>query len=256
MTPALRRSTMRRKPRSLPTFSISPVSSWRIFCVASCSFRWSSFSRSSAMRRRSRTFRWRVSSFSRRESADSTRPFLSSSSRSFSTSAFPASTSFCMAALSFSSCSRAASPASDRTMTFWTSTYPTRVAAASTPPARPSATAPTTSALTILIVLPLDASEGRSHGEVDLSRLLTRLLVEVQAVVEPERHQRRVEPDPRARGEPEVGRIERRAEPVRVPGVEEEGEAEVGDERDRDEQLRVEEQLLVAADHVPLGVLG
>src|SRR5262249_14978772 len=113
-----------------------------------------------------------------------------------------------------------------------------------------------TSALAILIVLPLDASEGRSHSEVDLSRLLTRLLVEVQAVVEPQRPQRGVEPDPRTRGEPEVGRVERRAEPVRVPGVEEEGEPEVGDERDRDEQLRVEEQLLVAADHVPLGVLG
>src|SRR5262249_38803163 len=64
------------------------------------------------------------------------------------------------------------------------------------------------------------------------------------------------EPDPRPGGEPEVGRIERRAEPVRVPGVEEEGEAEVGDERDRDEQLRVEQQFLVTTDDVPLGVLG
>ncbi len=71
--------------------------------------------------------RWRVSSFSRRASADRTSPFFSISSRSLSTSTRRLSTSFCIVTLSFSSCSRAATPATDRTITRWTSTYPIRV---------------------------------------------------------------------------------------------------------------------------------
>src|SRR4029453_2430375 len=252
---------MRRKPRSLPIFSITPVSSPRIRCAACCSFFCSSFSRSSASRRRSRTFRWSVSSFSRRASGDSTRPFFSISSRSLSTSTLRLSTSFCIVALSFSSCSRAATPATERTMTRWTSTYPMRVPAASVPAAGPPTSAPATSAATPKTHLLIRASppaasglEGRPDREVDLEVLLPRLLVQVVAQIEPHGAQRREEANPHARRVPQILRIEGGSEAVRVARVKEERQPEPGE--DRDEELGVEEELLVAADDVSLGILG
>src|SRR5262245_27991313 len=135
-----------------------------------------------------------------------------------------------------------------------------RVAAASvvesgapTTPTRVSATAPTAHLCLMTSPRTVSGLEGRPDREVDLIRLLPRLLVQVVPDVEPDGTQRREEPYSRAGTVAEVRGIEGHAEPVRVARVEEEGQAKPREHRDQ--QLGVEHDLLVAADDVPLGVL-
>src|SRR5712692_8071700 len=174
-----------------------------------------------------------------------------------------------MAAFSFSSCSRAATPAADRARTRWTSMIATRVPAplcaelAGAPVHMPTTTpAPsTTAALTSF--MPLIAScpprlECGAHGEVEVTELLTLLLIQLDAVVDPDRAERRVPPESEARAVAQVGRIEpgsvRLVGPPHIAHIVEQRRA--NSEEQRDQVLDVPDDLDVAADPRPAAVPG
>src|SRR5947208_988833 len=88
--------------------------------------------------------------------------------------------------------------------------------------------------------------ERRAHREVERAEVLAGLAVRVDPVVDADRPERRLPPDPAADPLLQIRQIELRPEPVHVTDIKEPGEPEA--ERQRDDVLRVAEHLGRAAD--------
>src|SRR5437870_942316 len=88
--------------------------------------------------------------------------------------------------------------------------------------------------------------ERRAHREVERAEVLAGLAVRVDPVVDADRPERRLPPDPAADPLLQIRQIELRPEPVHVTDIEEPGEPEA--ERQRDDVLRIAEHLGRAAD--------
>src|SRR4029453_125018 len=223
--------------------------------MSSRSFLARSFSKSSARRRRSRTLRSMVSCFSLRTSGERSWPFFSRSSLSLASSLCSVSTCFCMAALSRSRASRAETPAADLAITRWVSMKPTRGAAAAgggdwasagggvhrTPTPHAAVAARTTTGSTTLsitrIVLPPSVLERGAHREVELPHALVGSAVQLDAVVAPERAERRGPAQRQPRVVAQLPQVEHgseaRVRTVHLPYIVKESHANVEKERNR-----------------------
>src|SRR4029450_8002210 len=188
--------------------------------------------------------RSRVSVFSLRTSADSSCPFLSRSSLSLVSSACSPSSFFCMAAFSRSSASRAATPAAERGTTRWGAVKAMRVApvvagAGACAPAgngdhqtprdqaatraRPGSNPFRTTCMSPTSFVSKPSLEWSAHRELKLPEALVLTAVELDAVVDPERPERRSPPQAEPRIVPEIADVElgaeRRVRPVHLPDV-------------------------------------
>src|SRR5207247_1445648 len=81
--------------------------------------------------------------------------------------------------------------------------------------------------------------ERRAHREVERAEVLAGLAVRVDPVVDADRPERRLPPDPAADPLLQIRQIELRPEPVHVTDIKEPGEPEA--ERQRDDVLRLAE---------------
>src|SRR2546427_6463223 len=185
-------------------------------------------------------------------------PFFSISSRSFSSSCRRPSMSFWMLARSFSSASRPATPAAERARTRCTSMKPIfdvcaaaagagAGACAAVPDTSIATAATATTETTAAFIHP--SSKGRAHRKMEIPRFLSRSLVEVEAVVYPDRAERRHPAHPGAGRFAQVGQVELGLEAIHVADVEEGGHPQV--EGQRHDVLEVAEGLAGAADARP-----
>src|SRR5205085_10063519 len=97
------------------------------------------------------------------------------------------------------------------------------------------------------------SSKRRTDGKMEIARLLTRLLVQVETVVYADRPERRDPADATTGGVVQVGQIELRLEAVHVADIEEGRQPNV--EGQRNDVLDVAEDLAGAADPGPEVVL-
>src|SRR5438132_11856838 len=148
----------------------------------------------------------------------------------------------CIPAFSRSSCSRAATPAAERTRTRWTSMN--AILAPGDCAHAGGATATKTTAVSVRTfprALILFLLERRAYREVEGAELLAGLPVRVDSVVDADRPERRLPPDAAADPLLEIRQVELRSEPVHVPDIDESREPQA--ERQRDDVLDVAQHL-------------
>src|SRR6266446_605460 len=186
-------------------------------------------------------------------------PFFSSSSFRPSSSFRRVSTSFCIVAFSRSSCSRAATPACDLARMRATSTttiFPFGAAGAcAAAGAGVATTAARASTAEILIATHCPIFfflERRAHRELERPGLFSLPPIGVDAIVYPNRTERRDPAEATTDRVAQVGQVDLRAEAVDVADVGEGGQPQI--ERQRDDVLDVAEDLGGAAGLHAVGV--